>query len=86
MGEAKRRRPFRDDGHVYIPKEFWQSFTDEEMKSIAEAHFRLNAEQCQKLWRMTDRNTPPPLYMELEFNRADLERVAREEKKKKSVQ
>ena len=56
-----------------IPVEFWKSITAEEFSNILMAG-ELNKAQCEKVWRMTDRQCPPPDRLALSVNAADLMR------------
>ena len=58
-----------------IPPKFWQTLKPGEFAQISERGGWLNAEQCARLWRLTDRQDEPPQRMELFFRAEDIDRV-----------
>lgn len=57
-----------------LPAKFFKSLSKAEWDQLFRNDGWLNAEQCARLWRLTDRNTPPPETMQMLVNAADLQR------------
>jgi len=57
---------------VPIPRQFWATLTEEEQDEFFASNGWLNAEQCARVWRMTDRQDTPPERMQLFFSRAEV--------------
>jgi hypothetical protein len=80
VGAAYRASPLQEqytmsDEPVRIPREFWgPSLTKDEFNEIVETSC-LNAEQCARVWRMLDRQDPPPDGMKILIKQEDLMRV-----------
>jgi hypothetical protein len=60
------------EDEVAIPKEFWATVSSGEWTALFGNGGFLNAEQCARLWRMTDRQTTPPRCLKVLINAADL--------------
>jgi hypothetical protein len=58
-----------------IPPEFWKTLKTGEFDQIADRGGYLNAEQCARLWRLTDRQGEPPQCMEVFFRTEDIDRL-----------
>ena len=59
---------------ITIPPAFLRTLTSDEFHALCENNGYLNAEQCARLWRMTDRQGDPPASLQLRFSVADLMR------------
>jgi hypothetical protein len=56
---------------ITIPPEFVRTLAREEWHELCANGGVLNATQCARLWRMTDRQDQPPTSMTLMFSRED---------------
>jgi len=67
----------RDNDMSVVPTRFWQSMSLEEFDALAKNDGWLNAIQCARLWRMTERNTRPPLKLQIFLKRDEVEKLAK---------
>jgi hypothetical protein len=56
-----------------IPPPFWQKLREDEWQQVAETGY-LNARLCRRLWRMMDRQGPPPKRLMVMLRREDVMR------------
>ena len=61
-----------DDDMVAIPAEFYRSLSDAESEALWSSGW-LNAGQCARLWRMTDRHSEPPPRLQVMVSREDID-------------
>jgi hypothetical protein len=67
-----------------LSSRFWQTLKPGEFEQIVfEQDGCLNAEQCARLWRLEERNSEPPLTARVLINRKDLDRLIRNEMKRR---
>jgi hypothetical protein len=59
---------------IKIPARFWAGMSTEEFMGIVRRN-GLDGEQCQRLWRMQDRQDAPPNFLEIRVRREDVMRV-----------
>ncbi len=60
---------------VVIPPAFFRAMSRDEFRQLCLNNGVLNAEQCARLWRMTDRQDEPPRSMTLMVSREDVMRI-----------
>jgi hypothetical protein len=64
-----------------MPPKFWKSLTDDEWQRIWDNDCDLDAGLCAKLWRMTDRQGPPPERVRVMVSKKDLMRLISKKKR-----
>ena len=60
---------------ITIPIEFIRSLTRADWDKLLANNGVLDAEQCARLWRMTDHQDKPPSSLMLMFSREDVMRI-----------
>lgn len=58
-----------------IPASFWRKMPKDEFTALIENDGWLNAAQCVRLWRLADRQSEPPIRLQIGFDMAELKRV-----------
>ena len=58
-----------------IPVEFLRTLSRGDWNVLCANEGYLDAEQCARLWQMTDRQDVPPKRLQLLFDRADIMRI-----------
>jgi hypothetical protein len=71
------------DEHM-IPARFFQTMSMDDIQALLfERNGVLNAQECQRLWRMCDYQGEPPQTLQALFNKADILRLLRPKKRSK---
>jgi hypothetical protein len=70
--KLKKKKP---DGLMPVPARFWKTFTEAEFRELAERDGWLNEAECARLWRMQDRNDPPPKQLQMVFRKDEILKV-----------
>lgn len=58
-----------------IPKEFWAQMSFAEFNALIANDGWMDAGQCARLWRLTDRQDEPPARMQIVLNMDDVKKV-----------